>query len=165
MRVQPPSRRFGTTLLLVTVFAGCAGKIDDPDPFHAARASGPASCPDVPALLARNCSAEICHDADEPSGDLDLATPGVEGRLAGVQASDVVCSDRVLVDEDKLSRSFLLEKLEDPFPQCGDPMPLTGVLEPYEVQCVRRWVEATFGGRADAGTLGDAAPPGDAGGG
>ncbi len=156
-------RVIATTFTAAVLAAACAGKIDEPEPFLTARASGPASCPDVPtAILAKSCTAEICHDADEPSGDLDLASPGVETRLSGVQASDVVCSDRVLVDPQRLGSSFFLEKLEDPFPQCGDPMPLTGELAPDDVLCVRRWIEETFGHTADGGTTGDGAPPADA---
>ena len=108
---------------------------------------------DVPEQLIRvKCATSSCHDASNPAGELDMISPGLEGRLLDQPST---CSGEVLVDTANPENSFLLEKVSSMNPACGtERMPLGGALPPEEIACVRDWINmiAGGGGQTDAAT-------------
>ncbi len=102
-----------------------------------------------------------CHGGASPSGGLDLsaAKGGPSGRL--VNASSLACRAagagdasaapfRSLVAPGDPEGSYLLHKIADPSPSCGDRMPVGAPLSAAEVACVRTWI---------ASLTPDASPP------
>jgi hypothetical protein len=105
----------------------------------------------VPAqVFAAQCGESSCHDAQNPAGDLDLVSPNLERRLVAVRATQ--CTSRLRIDPDDPESSFLLEKLEDDAPECGDRMPVLAEPLPRDVlACVRAWVIEAAAGTRDGG--------------
>lgn len=93
-----------------------------------------------------------CHGGATPSGGLDLSSAkgGAGPRL--VNASSLACRGagggdagglapfRSLVVPGDPEGSYLLHKISDPSPACGDPMPVGAPLTAKEVACVRTWI-------------------------
>ncbi len=95
-----------------------------------------------------------CHGGTTPSGGLDLSSAkgGAGARL--VNASSLACRGaasadagdaglapfRSLVAPGDPESSYLLHKIADPSPACGDPMPVGAPLSAKEVACVRTWI-------------------------
>lgn len=111
-----------------------------------------------------SCSGTACHaPLEEPAGGLNLHSPGVADRLVSVRST---CGDLPYIDPDDPAASFLLDKIVNEEPSCGDMMPRgPQVLTASEIECVRRWVFELVGadaGPLDAGFL-DATAPTDGG--
>ncbi len=122
--------------VLLILVGACAGEIDNPARF--------ADCPPgyVEQVFQSKCG--DCHGANEPDANLDLASPGVDMRVRGMESLGM-CEGRVLVDT-MGGDHLMLEKLEDK-PTCGSPMPLgKPKLSAADHECVRRWVEDVAGG-------------------
>ncbi len=102
--------------------------------------SGP--CPDVVATrISRTtpggCAVGGCHAA---GSSLDLASPGVLSRLAGVESQS--CPGEVYVSRERPAESLLYTKLL-PGPLCGTRMPLGAEpLPASEIACVLEAIEA-----------------------
>jgi len=139
LQLQRRMRFVWVCSIALAAAAGCAGALEQPERFGNRPDAG--SCDDfdvVVDVFDAKCSASICHDPDEPAGELDLVTDGVEARLFDVASS---CSARPLIDSANIDNSFLLEKLGGA-PECGDPMPLAAApLTAQEIGCVRSWAE------------------------
>jgi hypothetical protein len=88
-----------------------------------------------------------------PQEGLDLGSPGLAARLVGGAAKSKGCEARLLIDPSDIAKSFLLEKLETPSPECGAQMPLVGDFSPVDLACVQSWVAALVAG-GDAGPVG-----------
>jgi len=133
---------------------GCAGQIDDPEPFFAAangESSGTSSS--ASALVEQRCAS--CHD-ERGSAGLDLVSPGLRERLVGVEAS--TCDGKVLVEPGSVD-GFFLEKL-DAAPSCGLAMPSgTTLLTEAEREAVRTWLAQVIE-PADTAPASDAGAPG-----
>ncbi|HEX7668350.1 MAG TPA: hypothetical protein VF395_02145 [Polyangiaceae bacterium] len=144
----------------------CAGELKgDPASYRVARAStGPC---DATPVFARRCGTSGCHSGDLPAGSLDLKSVGLPARLVGIASTNKGCESRLLVDPGDVSKSFVLEKLENSMPKCGDPMPLVGNLTAEELACIESYI-ASLGSRdggASPGTdAGKGASTADAGG-
>ena len=156
LRHPDPVRRPVSVLLaaavltpLASALSGCPGTIEDSSRFQG-------SCReaiDVPtAIFVARCGDSICHDAQNPSAELDLVSPNAERRLVGVRSTQ--CPSRLRIDRADPDQSFLLEKLERDDPECGDRMPVGEPLTRDQIACVREWVE-----EAAARTSDDAAAP------
>lgn len=93
---------------------------------------------DVPKLFAERCSGSICHaDGQSTAASLDLTSPGLEQRVAGVLATSCV---GLLADPSDPEASVLYTKVLDA-PGCGSRMPLNGAaLTEDEQTCVRDWI-------------------------
>jgi hypothetical protein len=147
---------------------GCPpGTLEDPERFEDA---GDPTCPigyDVPRDLFKKKCVDLCHDDNDPDAELDLETAGVASRLIGVASTDKDCGARLLIDPASPDQSFLLEKLENKSPQCGEQMPNTlKKASQGEIDCVRQWVYGLVGGGSDSGAGGTAGSAGaDSGGG
>lgn len=105
-----------------------------------------AACASEPGVRARvfapRCGDSDCHDADRPRAGLDLVSPGVAGRLAGVRSVHDPCADRQLVVPGVARASFLLDKVLGTQGECGDPMPLEAPLSLEERRCLVEWIDA-----------------------
>jgi hypothetical protein len=88
-------------------------------------------------IFVKRCGSEGCHVAVEPSGDLDLVSPGLEARVVGHSSS----CEAPLVKAGDPAGSFLMTKLTQAEPGCGAQMP-TGKppLPAKEIACVSAWI-------------------------
>jgi hypothetical protein len=101
-----------------------------------------AVCPDgtdtPAAILARSCTAFGCHGSDTPAAGLDLASPGIGGRL--VDHAGGGCGGR-RIDAQAPQASLILTKLGRD-PACGEPMPLGAPALPAAARaCLAAWVD------------------------
>lgn len=134
----------------VPLLAGCPGTIDDKERFLRRHDGGAdAGCPDVPAFLAERCGGQTCHVAPALASGLDLVSPKVESRLAGIPATSCV---GLLANPAAPEQSILYTKLLAT-PTCGTRMPLGGTpLNDDEMACVAAWISGLSTG--DAGCNG-----------
>ena len=153
-------------VLVATVGLGC---VADPGPeFPAGAPPGPGSnlgpgggdegggggCSTadvINTVFAVSCTGGGCHDAQEPKAGLDLASAGVEARLADSAARQ--CNNKVLVSPGNAAGSYLLDKLQGDA-SCGAPMPLGGApLSATAINCVADWIDGmATGGGSNPGT-------------
>jgi len=93
---------------------------------------------DIPRLFEDRCGGSICHGAGESTAaDLDLTSPGVEGRVSGVPGGS--CAG-ILADSADPVGSLLYQKVEHA-PTCGARMPINGdPLTEDEMTCLRDWI-------------------------
>lgn len=173
MRITP---LFTIAALCATAgLAACPGELEDPERFLTGTGGG-GPCPDIPQLFAETCADAGCHNASEMAENLDLESPGVEGRLAGVPGTST-CDNIVLADPDDPPQSLIVRKLQ-PAPPCGSQMPLLvpkdQLYTAHQIACVEAWIATlsaspttttttTGGGMGGAGGAGGAT--GGAGGG
>lgn len=104
-------------------------------------------------IFTRRCTTIGCHAAKDPASALDLESPGVDGRLANVEAAD--CPGEVIVRPGNPDTSFLIRKLEDEKPACGTRMPRSDqLLKASDIACIKSWISSL-----PAGGLPDASAP------
>lgn len=131
-------------LLGVLLLPGCPGELENPEEFSAI-------CDPPGTLFPKKCGSSTCHDAKEPAANLDLVSPGVIERLVDVRATCAdpdpdddeacVCADRLRVDSLNPDGSYLLEKVNEEFPECDDQMPQLGqALRSRDAECLRNWI-------------------------
>ena len=126
----------------------CAGELSgDPDAYKVHFEPG---C-NVAPLFAQRCSGDVCHSPPTPQVGLDLVSPGVGKRVLGAHSKSAGCESRFLIDPDRVTDSFILEKISSGKPQCGDNMPLTGAITDGERTCIKVWAAALAG--VDASVL------------
>ena len=125
---------------LAVPLAGCPGSLDDPSRFDGQFGDGGGGgCPDTPTFLASTCTAVGCHNTTTLAGGLDLASPGVFGRLSGKKAMG---GPGLLIDPTNPSASVLYTKLGTP-PPFLSRMPLVGTpLSSAQAACVLAWIES-----------------------
>jgi len=131
--------------------------------------TGGCSTADVVAIVfSARCTNGACHDADGPASGLDLASAGVEARLANASAKG--CSGKVLVSPGNAAGSYLLDKLQGDV-TCGVQMPKGGApLDAASINCVADWIDGLDGsgsgsGSGSGGGTGTGAGPGTGSGG
>lgn len=152
------SRSILLALCSCLALGGCPGTLDDPDSFR------PCTAETVPTVLfPKACGNSLCHDSSNPEAELDLRSPDVASRLVNVPSVDTACETRLLIDPNNPDNSFLIEKLTQSKPECGDPMPAAGSLSDQEIQCVKDWVTSVVGGSGTGGGGGSSGAAGDAG--
>jgi stigma-specific protein Stig1 len=101
------------------------------------------------------CGASGCHSAVQPALSLDLVSPGLERRI--INASSNGCADQSIVVAGDPSRSYLLTKLTQDSPPCGERMPLVGArLTADQISCLEAWISklvppASIDGGSDTG--------------
>ena len=80
-----------------------------------------------------------CHWGLDASANLELYAPGLEARLIGRPST--MCPNLILVVPGDPDGSYLVRKLADVAPTCGERMPFaTGTLSADDMQAVRDWV-------------------------
>lgn len=129
--------------VLGVALAGCAGTLDDPDDW----VDGPAECElaiDVETdLLMQRCTGSVCHEGAAPAGGMDLASPGIAGRVLDVPSA--TCAGYRRVDPEDPGDSLIWHKLH-PNPPCGEQMPYGMTeLDEQELECVRAWIDDISG--------------------
>lgn len=105
-------------------------------------------------IFSPKCATSGCHSATDRAGGLDLGSPGVEARLVGFPST---CKGKLLVDPGNADGSMIVDKLVNAQPACGGArMPLTGTIEPAEVECITAWIAGLGagdgGGDSEAGS-------------
>jgi hypothetical protein len=120
-------------LALAVTVAACAGSIDNPGDYSF---PGSARCDAPSQVLVPRCGG--CHSAATALGGLDLASAGLAARLTGAAAQ---CSGQVLIVPGDPDTSYLMQKLSEATPACGNAMPLGGRLPAADLACVARWIE------------------------
>lgn len=124
------------------LLAACPGEIESPERFLTGSSGGGGPCPDIPTLFAETCTSIGCHNATEMAEDLDLESPGVEERVAGVPGTDT-CDNTILADPNDPAGSLLVLKLH-PAPPCGSQMPLLvpkdELFTAHQISCVEQWI-------------------------
>ncbi len=150
-------------MIALAATIGCAGDLGDSTPYiealeRANEANTPAaeeaggdpttppadedSCATTPpAFLQDTVRCAGCHGSGPtPSGGLDLASPDLASRLAGVEA---ICPTGLLADPANPEASTLVLWTRDGTDQCGAPsMPPVGApLSVAEVECLVTWID------------------------
>ena len=147
MRTDPSAWSWLLAFGALSLLAGCPGTLKDKELYEAALdgaagrhdgAGGP--CGDVVArIFVPNCGGSSCHGAQAPQQDLDLVSPGVAARVAGVVGKG--CSV-MLADPADPEGSLIYQKLL-PSPPCGGTMPLARApLSRADAMCVLGWIAA-----------------------
>jgi hypothetical protein len=110
---------------------------------------------DVIATVFVRCTNGACHSAANKAGGLDLASSGVEARLAGALAHGTGCGDKELIAPGDASSSYLLDKLQGAGDICGVPMPKGGAsLDATSINCVADWIDSMRSGSGNGGSSG-----------
>lgn len=89
------------------------------------------------------CDGTACHQPNlfPP----DLISPGVIGRLLDVPSG--ICNGALYIDSANPAGSYMLDKIHNAMPACGEQMPYTmPVLNATQAQCVDDWVAWVAGG-------------------
>ncbi len=125
------------------------------------QAGAPGAC-DIAQVFAKTengCTNSNCHGSPFQGG-LDLASPGLAGRLVGVASTSQACSGQLLIDSQKPEESLLL-RLVDPAAYAASPHQC-GVLMPFgsneglsgnDLACMKQWVASAAAGGDDGGTM------------
>ncbi len=122
-------------VFLGSLLAGCAAELKNPERF-----SNVPSCGDVEELLEERCGGAGCHASENAAASLDLASPGLFGRIVDEAGTDN-CGGALIVDSGDIGNSLLLDKLGDQ-PSCGAQMPLgAAALSRDEIACVESYLE------------------------
>ncbi len=95
---------------------------------------------DIPALFQSSCDGSLCHGSETPRADLDLVSPGLEGRLFHVPATKD-CDKRPLIFPGNPSESVLYLKVSSKKPFCGRRMPIDRELSSSELACLKNYIE------------------------
>jgi predicted CxxxxCH...CXXCH cytochrome family protein len=166
---DPRSRAPVVLVAILAATSACAGTLEDPARFLAAggdaglgEQSQPptgsdgsvgGNCPDIPGLFAQTCTASSCHSASYKAQGLDLQSPNLGTRLAGVAATEVAGSG-LLINPTAPSQSVLYEKLTAN-PPYGGRMPLAGTpLDDATMACVLTWITQQASSGAGSGEAG-----------
>jgi hypothetical protein len=141
----------------VVLGVGCTGQITPVDPAW--------SCPSTTEalqtqILQPSCGTTGCHGSSAPAMGLDLVSAGLESRLVDVSSNG--CG-QILVTPGDPGSSYLVQKLTQSAPTCGDPMPLGGQRLPQQqLSCIDAWITSM---RSFMGGTGGSASGGSTGGG
>lgn len=161
--LRPMSIRSTGAVILVAagLLTGCPGSIDDPARFRNVAGQCPSDFDVEADLFRRTCAQLGCHTGGPTlaAAGLDLAAPAVGPRLLAHRSSE--CGGRPLVDLYHLGDSYLLEKVDEDVPECGERMP-DGMepLNPVERTCLDEYLQALVAAHGGDGAV---PPPLDAG--
>jgi len=92
-------------------------------------------------FVGAGCATGSCHGAN--AGELSFASRQVAyDELVGVGAQGVVCAPTGMlrVDPGNPGGSLLMDKIASEEPSCGDGMPISGMLEPEQIERIRMWI-------------------------
>jgi hypothetical protein len=118
---------------------------------------------DLDMLFTKSCWGIGCHGSMQPAADLDLQTPGVEGRILNIPAShlhitdgsDAMCVQGELrVDGNNPDNSVILKKINGT-QSCGGQMPTPPrTVNDADKACLRAWVFQVAGKDPNAAPTG-----------
>jgi len=90
-----------------------------------------------------SCTFSPCHGANSPKEGLNLTAGKAYANLVNVPSVEL--ADRGIaakrVTPGQPDQSFLIEKLRNPLPRAGDPMPSGQPLDATRIDLVLRWIE------------------------
>lgn len=137
-----------TSILILTIsaaFAAACSGSDDGDSGDSSTSCSAEEAAQVPeTVFKQTCAGGICHDLNPDdkftsTAELDLIAPGVESRVKDQLSKD--CANKVFVDSSAPESSYLLEKVTQENPTCGDHMPSGGQeLTAKQMACLKAWV-------------------------
>lgn len=141
MRLVASMVSAGLLGLTVLVASGCPGSLDDPDKFTGPDGGTTTGDCDVEGdLFPTRCGDSACHDADAPAGTIDLVSPGIGERMAGVAAVSS-CAPGILADPDNPTDSVLYVVLTPDTCTVFGQMPQNGTpFTDAELACVEQWI-------------------------
>lgn len=142
---------------LAVALGGCPpGSLEDPERFRDAGAAPSCDSFDVEKDFFQQKCVDGCHDGTSAQTTLNLSKLGVGSTLVGKNAAEPGCESRLLIDPADPDKSYLLEKLVSPTPQCGEQMPNSSdEATAAEIECVKQWIYGLVGGGpADSGGAG-----------
>ena len=145
-------RRFaslGCGLFTIWMLGGCPGTLSNPDDFIDG-GTGPRT---AQAVFDDSCATAGCHDDVSTAAELDLLSPGVEGRVVDVASKAIGCETDILVVAGDPDSSYMIDKINGAFGICGSQMPLLDTLSPGDVEIIRQWI-------IDLGDSGSGTPDG-----
>jgi hypothetical protein len=126
-------------------------------------ASSDGGCPDIPTLLAGECTASGCHGRVGPQYDLDLQSPGLAARVVGKMSQQM--PGTLLVDPTTPANSDMYTKITANPPyglrmpnntMLGDPYRQSGNFLTSAIQaCVLQWVTSISAGAGGSGSGSD----------
>ena len=129
--------------LLTLGAAGCPGNLDP-------SLMGMGNADAMPIFMMHGCATTgSCHDANGSAANFDMATPGWETHLVGINplgggaVLQSMCASNgpYLMVNTQPAVGLFLAKLSSP--PCGQPMPLTGSrLTASELATVQNWANA-----------------------
>ena len=131
VRIRRRSKFAATLSAMSAIVIACAAPADSPDP----RPDSEGTTWVRTRLFGAQCR---CHAGLAPEANLDLSSPGLEGRVIGRVSSQ--CSNQTLVVPGDPDGSYLVRKLTDVVPACGSKMELPATQTENDVQLVRAWV-------------------------
>jgi len=137
-------------LVSALAVAGCPGSLANPDDFI----DGGTIPKDAETVFEESCGTAGCHDDVTSASDLDLLSPGVEGRVVDVSATGIGCETRILVVAGNPDGSYLIDKVEGAIGICDDRMPLLSILSDSDIEVLRDWISdlgGSGGGTPDGG--------------
>jgi hypothetical protein len=103
--------------------------------------AGGSGCDPVTAFFGPSCATGACHSADRQQGDLDLASPGMPGRLIGRSVNGY--PGLLIIDPTNPDNSLLYTKVTSNPPGNGFQMPLgADPLSDLQVACLLDWVRS-----------------------
>jgi len=110
------------------------------------------------AILTPRCALSGCHRSPDPAGSLDFTASDFDRQLVGVAAAE--CGGQVRVVAGDADASYLIHKVSDVQPPCGDRMPVARAqLSVEDLACLRTWVAALSAAAGGDGGAPDLATP------
>jgi hypothetical protein len=92
-------------------------------------------------ILRPSCGGAGCHAGTSPAMGLDLTSAGLQQRIVAAPAAG--CGDQTLIVARDPDRSYLVAKVTQAAPACGEQMPLGHApLSGDQLSCLRGWVAA-----------------------
>ena len=117
--------------------------------------SGTCATADVRTIFQTSCTQSVCHDANQPAAMLDLSGADPAGQMLDVSSS--LCTNAIRLVAGEPDQSLLWLKLTQETPDCGERMPIGGVLSDAELACVEQWILGLASGVPDCETCGGTA--------
>ena len=88
-------------------------------------------------IFAPSCTFSSCHGATSPEQDMSLASPAW-GAIVGVHSTEA--PDLLRVAPGDPEGSYLFQKIANPSPLVGVPMPPDQPLSPSAIDAIRAWI-------------------------
>ena len=93
------------------------------------------------AIFGPRCTASTCHSQPNPAAGLDFTAANLAQEVIDRPAQQ--CSGQVIVVPGDPDGSYLIHKVSDAQPPCGDRMPVAqAALSAGDISCLRTWVSS-----------------------
>lgn len=96
-------------------------------------------------FVGSGCANSSCHGSNLGAGGLSFQSQQrAYDELVDIAAMGALCAENggVRVVPGDAAASLLFDKVSNAEPSCGDPMPISGMLDPDQIDRIRTWIEA-----------------------